>query len=140
MSEHKGTENLIPVTQRTKEEAKELSIKGGKASGEARRRKRDMRELLKAMLEEPTPKGDSTYAERITKSLLTVASNPKNGGAAVNAYSKIMHIIGQEDPEPRNDAIQLLAEILKENRKSAELSVKPEAEGVHSEQSGEVES
>jgi len=39
-----GTDNLIPTTQRSEGEAKELGRKGGIASGEARRRRKSMRE------------------------------------------------------------------------------------------------
>ena len=39
-----GTKNLIPVTSRSKEEAKELSIAGGIKSGETRRKQRTLRE------------------------------------------------------------------------------------------------
>ena len=38
------SDNLIPVTQRSKEEARELSVRGGIASGEARREKKRMKE------------------------------------------------------------------------------------------------
>jgi len=44
-------ENLIPTTKRSKEEARELGRKGGKASGEARRKKRDIRLAMEALLE-----------------------------------------------------------------------------------------
>lgn len=40
-----GKENLIPVTERTKEEARRISTAGGKASGVARRKKRTLREI-----------------------------------------------------------------------------------------------
>ena len=43
-------EDLIPVTKRTKEEAKELGRKGGIASGKARQRKKTFREELMALL------------------------------------------------------------------------------------------
>lgn len=43
-------ENLIPVTKRTKSEAREISKKGGQASGEARRKKRSMKQELDAIL------------------------------------------------------------------------------------------
>ena len=42
-----GTENLIPVTERTKKEAREISRKGGIASGKARRGKADLKKFLK---------------------------------------------------------------------------------------------
>lgn len=47
----KGKENLIPVTKRTKEEAREISRKGGKASGEARRKKKTMAQIAEKILE-----------------------------------------------------------------------------------------
>ena len=94
-----GTKNLIPFSERTEEEQKEIRMKGGIASGEARRAKRDMRERMKMMLEEK-PKGkDYTYADRLTESMLTIAANPKNGAAAVRAYETILHIIGQDEPD-----------------------------------------
>jgi len=128
MKENKGHENLIPFDERTEEEQRKIAKKGGKASGEARRRKRDMRELMKLMLEEK-PKGkDYTYSQRLTESMLTIASNPKQGAAAVRAYETILHIIGQDEPEPKQDAIDLLKTILKENRKNAELQTEQETE------------
>ena len=39
-------ENLIKNSDRTPSERRELARKAGKASGEARRRKRDSRELM----------------------------------------------------------------------------------------------
>lgn len=46
-------DNLIPVSKRTKDEAREISSKGGKKSGEARRQKRDMKQKLKLLLSLP---------------------------------------------------------------------------------------
>lgn len=40
-------ENLVPNSQRTPEERKENASKAGRASGEARRKQRDLREALK---------------------------------------------------------------------------------------------
>lgn len=47
----KGKENLIPVTKRTKDEAREISRKGGKASGKARREKKTMAMIAAKMLD-----------------------------------------------------------------------------------------
>lgn len=47
----KGQENLIPTNMRSKDEVRENSKKGGIASGEARRRKRDIRLAMEALLE-----------------------------------------------------------------------------------------
>ena len=45
-----GIDNLIPFNQRTEEQQREIAKMGGKASGEARKKKRDMREVAKAIL------------------------------------------------------------------------------------------
>ena len=44
-------DNLIPFNERTEEEQREIAKKGGIASGEARRRKKDLRLALEALLE-----------------------------------------------------------------------------------------
>lgn len=43
-------ENLVPMSERTKEEQRIIAIQGGKASGEARRRKKNMKECLELLL------------------------------------------------------------------------------------------
>ena len=43
--------NLIPNSQRTPKELQEMGRKGGIKSGEARRKKRDMRKMLRMMLD-----------------------------------------------------------------------------------------
>lgn len=48
-----GEENLIPFSERTKEEARELGRRGGKASGAARRRKRSLKEAADLYLSLP---------------------------------------------------------------------------------------
>ena len=50
-------ENLIPYDRRSESEARENGRKGGKASGRARRDKRDSRERMKQLLELPCPDG-----------------------------------------------------------------------------------
>jgi hypothetical protein len=68
MMANKGQENLIPCDKRTKEEAREIGIKGGVASGEARRRKRDIRAAMEALLEKRynTSMGELSGAEAIS--------------------------------------------------------------------------
>lgn len=46
---HKGSENLIPLSQRTSEERREIARKGGQCSGVARRRLKTQREIVKYM-------------------------------------------------------------------------------------------
>lgn len=50
-------ENLIPMSRRSKSEARESGRKGGAASGRARRDKRDSRERMKLLMELPCPDG-----------------------------------------------------------------------------------
>lgn len=99
MDENRGYDNLIPASERSKEEARENGRKGGVASGEARRRKADMKKLLELALQKKAPNSDMTYAESITMSMLAIANDPKKSGAAVKAYEKILRTIGQEIPE-----------------------------------------
>lgn len=44
-----GTKNLKPQNTRTKDEQREIARKGGKASGESRRRKRDMKKNFETL-------------------------------------------------------------------------------------------
>ncbi len=48
-----GEENLIPMSERTKEEQKRIATMGGIASGEARRRRRDIKDTLDLLLSKP---------------------------------------------------------------------------------------
>ena len=45
--------NLIPFSERSESEVRELNSKGGKKSGEVRRKKRDMKAKMKTLLELP---------------------------------------------------------------------------------------
>ena len=48
-----GEDNLIPMSERSKSEVRELGKKGGIASGEARREKKAMKEQIKLLLSLP---------------------------------------------------------------------------------------
>lgn len=50
MPNQRGMANLIPNSERTPEELKEMTRKGGIASGKARRKKRQTKELIKMVL------------------------------------------------------------------------------------------
>lgn len=56
-----GIANLRPQNTRTKEEQRQIAIAGGKASGEARRKKRELRERCKLLLE-LMPNADLVHA------------------------------------------------------------------------------
>lgn len=66
-----GVDNLIPQSKRTKEEQRAIATKGGVASGEARRAKKTMREVLEILLESKDPESNKTNIEAMmTKAVL----------------------------------------------------------------------
>ena len=102
-------ENLINPKDRTSEELREMTRKGGIASGEARRRKKTMREALemllfhtklneqtKQMLEAEGVKDaeDFNHQMVITRSLIAKAES-----GDVQAYNAICAMIGEKPAE-----------------------------------------
>nr|DAK64734.1 MAG TPA: hypothetical protein [Caudoviricetes sp.] len=79
MKEHKGTENLIPFNKRTKEERRKLAIDAGKASGEARRKKKKLRELVEMFGELPAPE----KVRRVMKELGVSENDMRTNNMAV---------------------------------------------------------
>jgi hypothetical protein len=67
-----NSKNLIPNTERTPEELREMGRKGGIASGKARRKKRDLQKAAKIWLEVFTEleSKDKTRAKQVYKSLM----------------------------------------------------------------------
>lgn len=58
-------QNIIPNSERTPEERKEIARKGGKASGEARRAKKTLADAIRAVLDEELPGTKLTRREAI---------------------------------------------------------------------------
>lgn len=92
----KGQENLIPFNERTEEEQRNIATMGGKASGEARRKKRDMKQMLEMCLEMNNKEGIS-YRQLATMGLIKGAIK----GNAQN-YRTILETLGELDPEETN--------------------------------------
>ena len=98
-------ENLIPANSRTEEELRQMTRNGGIKSGEARRRKKTMREALemlmyktelneqtKAMLKaEGISEEDFNHQMVITRSLIAKAES-----GDVQAYNAICGMIGEK--------------------------------------------
>lgn len=87
-----GTKNLKPV--RSKEEAKERGQKGGKASGEARRKKKELRECLEILLDKEmkSRSGETmTGAEAISAKLFEKALH-----GDIKAFEVIRDTAGQK--------------------------------------------
>ena len=124
----KGKDNLISLADRSTEEQREIARAGGKASGKARREKADLRKMMAVALDEKIPGKDMTHAQRLIASALNIAENPKNGAAAIRAFETILRMIGQGEPEQRQDALDILRAILAANRDNARIQAQQEAE------------
>lgn len=101
--------NLIPFTERTESEAREISAKGGKKSGETRRRKRTMKQVMETLLEKRANTPDDwqliadlgldfdDLGEEVTNLLIVNAALlMKAKGGDVNAIKELRSII-QDD-------------------------------------------
>jgi len=85
-----NVENLKPITKRTKDEARKISQKGGKRSGEVRRERKAMRESLLALLQTQTTQG-ATYQDEIEIALINQALKGN-----VKAFEVIRDTIGEK--------------------------------------------
>lgn len=84
-------QNLVSLADRTTEEKREIGIKGGKASGLARREKATMKKVLMEMLEEIGDKENNlTYKQLATLGLIkgAVQGNAQN-------YKTILETTGE---------------------------------------------
>lgn len=81
--------NLIPQSERTKEEQRKIARQGGIASGKARAEKRDLRKALEALLEKDFE--GQTGTEVITIKLFEQAMNGN-----VKAFETIRSTVGQD--------------------------------------------
>lgn len=84
-----NNENLVSLATRTTEEKRAIGIKGGKASGKARREKATLRQTLEKFLEMNTKEG-GTYKDLVTLGLLKGAMNGNP-----NNYKTIAEMIGE---------------------------------------------
>ena len=94
-------ENLIPQNKRTKSEQRKIAQKGGVASGEARRKKADLRRVLEEAINGTYKVGDEemTGAEALISSLMATACDSKSR-SSVAAFNVIAKMLGQDIPEP----------------------------------------
>lgn len=81
--------NLIPISERSAEEVREMGRKGGIASGKVRKEKK----MLKELLEEALSKGTETDNEYIN---ITLALIRQANEGNVKAYEVIRDTLGQK--------------------------------------------
>ena len=147
----KGHENLIPTSERTKDEVRENSRKGGIKSGEARRRKRDMRQCFEAMSKMPAPdkvkkafikQGLEVPDDLNTYEALTYSMMMKAMSGDSRMVSLIMDVMGEKNSDKlkekelklrekelqkgRSEAIERLDDILRGLKDAAETDEETE--------------
>ena len=96
--------NLIPNSERTPSELREITQKGGKASGETRRRKRDMKQKMKALLELPAAVNDREQLQALgvdpddmdNEMVLVMAMFLGAAGGDVKAFDRVMQLLGKD--------------------------------------------
>ena len=92
--------DLIPVTQRTKEEAKEISRKGGINSGKARRNKAMLKDCINILLEKKYIDEETgkrlTGAEQLSINLFQKALSEMDTAKAAKAFEVLRDTSGQK--------------------------------------------
>ena len=123
MSREDGYKNLVPMDQRSKDEARSLGQQGGIASGAARRRKRSMREAADYYLSLPETDRrrvnamlrDAIDPEDIDNQMAVVmgiAEQAKRGDA--RAANVLLKMLGEEtvQEDPVADALEAARKLL----------------------------
>lgn len=96
--------NLIQNSNRSRAEVKEVQSKGGINSGKSRRRNRDIKQKMKALLELPAA---ANYREQLealgvgpddmdNEMVLAMAMFLEAAGGNVKAFEKVMQLIGKD--------------------------------------------
>ena len=96
--------NLIQNSNRSRAEVEKIQSNGGKASGESRRRKRDMKAKMKALLELPAAANDKEQLEALGVSpedmdnemVLVMAMFLGAAGGDVKAFDRVIQLLGKD--------------------------------------------
>ena len=96
--------NLISNSERTPSELREITKKGGKASGEARRRKKDMKQKMKALLELPAAANDREQLEALgissddmdNETVLVMSMFLSAAQGDTKAFDRVIQILGKD--------------------------------------------
>lgn len=109
-------DNLVPLNERTKEEQREIASKGGKASVESRRRKRDFKVIAEQLLDMKVKKGIAANLDAIT-------SLPELKNKNISVAEAIMIAITQNAMKGDIQSINFIRDITGQKPKD-ELEVK----------------
>ena len=96
--------NLTPFSERSVSEAREAGSKGGKASGETRRRKKDMKQKMKALLELPAAVNDREQLQALgvdpddmdNEMVLVMAMFLNAAQGDTKAFDRVMQLLGKD--------------------------------------------
>ena len=96
--------NLIPFSERSESEVREINSKGGKASGETRRRKKDMKQKMKALLELPAAANDKEQLQALgvdpddmdNEMVLVMAMFLNAAQGDTKAFDRVMQLLGKD--------------------------------------------
>lgn len=77
--------NLIPFTERTENEQREIASKGGKASGKSRKRKKSMKQCMEMLLALPASPDDRQLLSDIGVAFAELGDDELNNMLVVNA-------------------------------------------------------
>ena len=89
--------NLKPQNKRTKKEQREIALKGGKASGEARRRKKLLKECFDILLDKEFKDREGNIATGAETLALTVFQKAQRGD--LKAFELVRDTAGQKPVE-----------------------------------------
>lgn len=97
-------QNLIRPEDLTPSERRERASKGGKASGEARRRKKDMKQKMKALLELPAAANDREQLEALgispddmdNEMVLVMSMFLSAAQGDTKAFDRVIQILGKD--------------------------------------------
>ena len=120
MSREDGYKNLVPMDQRSKDEARSLGQQGGIASGAARRRKRSMREAADCLPETDRRRVNAMLRDAIDPEdidnqmavVMGVTERAKRGDP--QAASVLLKMLGEDtvQEDPAADALAKAKELL----------------------------
>ena len=115
------------MNKRTKKERREIAKKGGKASGEQRRKEKTYREIAKAVL---SAKVDDKETKAIAKQFGVDELDVKTltflgmvraaAGGSHNAFDRLMELTGEKEQDSNADVLKKLDFVIGEVDKLAE--------------------
>ena len=122
----KGEQNLIPINKRSKEEARKISSKGGKKSGEIRQKQKTFKMLFKSALASKV--ADKELKDRLKevgiedtyKGAMMLAMIEKSMSGDVNAFKLVSEMIDEKKEESVEITVNVGDEIKAQIKKMEE--------------------